>query len=155
MSENQWMPARLKHRLPQWFRYDWETGARLQRRSGALEWTDLEPAKFVVHRHSAKSGLPIRGGLARAAAWAWLFKHYGVRDWVRFAEAYGQPLRIGKYHKGSSAEDRAVLLRAVSNIAGDAAAIVPEGMTIEFVGSDHRPGARRHRPRLRPQRGDG
>ncbi len=108
---------------------------RLQRRDDTLQWTDLEPGKFVVHRHHAKSGLSIRGGLARAAAWAWLFKHYGIKDWLRFIEAYSHPIRLGKYDKGSSKEDRAVLLRAVRNVAGDDAAIIPEGMMIEFIES--------------------
>ncbi|MGH8275798.1 MAG: phage portal protein family protein, partial [Steroidobacteraceae bacterium] len=36
----------------------------------------LAPFKFVVHYGQAKSGLPIRGGIARAAAWAYLFKNY-------------------------------------------------------------------------------
>ncbi|MCY4395884.1 MAG: DUF935 domain-containing protein [Rhodospirillaceae bacterium] len=132
-SEGQWMPERLEYRLPQWFRYDRETGARLQRRGDGFEWLDLEPAKFVVHQHQAKSGLPIRGGLARAAAWAWVFKLFGTRDWLRFVEAYGHPLRVGKFDKSAQTEDRAILLRAVTNIASDAAAIIPEGMSIEFI----------------------
>ena len=134
MSERQWMPLRLEYRLPRWFEYDRETGTELRLRDigGDLGLAELEPAKFVVHRHAAKSGLPIRGGLARCAAWAWMFKNYTTRDWVRFVEAYGQPLRLGKYHKASSDEERGVLLRAVSNIAADAAAIVPAEMEIEF-----------------------
>lgn len=135
-SESQWMPQRLEYRLPAWFRYDQATGTKLQRRGDDGQWLDLEAAKFVVHQHQAKSGLPIRGGLARSAAWAWLFKHYGLKDWVRFVEAYGQPLRLGKFHKGSTPEERAILLRAVKNIASDAAAIIPVEMAIEFEGDD-------------------
>ena len=135
MSESQWMPLRLEYRLPRWFEFDRETGEELRLRDigGELGLTELEPAKFVVHRHAAKSGLPIRGGLARCAAWAWMFKNYTTRDWVRFVEAYGQPLRLGRYDKASTDDERGVLLRAVSNIAADAAAIVPMGMEIEFV----------------------
>ncbi len=134
MSELQWMPMRLEYRLPRWFEFDRETGSELllRDRSGDLGLAELEPAKFVVHRHAAKSGVPIRGGLARCAAWAWMFKNYTTRDWVRFVEAYGQPLRLGKYDKGSSDHERGVLLGAVSKIAADAAAIVPMGMEIEF-----------------------
>ena len=33
-----------------------------------LQGTPLPPAKFIFHLHPAKSGLPIRGGLARAVA---------------------------------------------------------------------------------------
>lgn len=135
VSESQWLPTRLVYRLPQWFRYDWETGTRLQRRDDTHQWVDLEPGKFVVHRHQAKSGLPIRGGIARAAAWAWAFKNFGIRDWLRFVEAYGHPLRVGKFHRGATDTEQNTLYRAVKNIASDAAAIVPEGMVIEFIES--------------------
>ena len=134
-SKSQWRPSRLEYRLPTWFRYDYETGTRLQRRDDTYQWMDLEPAKFVVHEHRAKSGIAMRGGLARCAAWAWAFKNFGIRDWLRFIEAYGHPLRVGKYDRGSTEPERQVLLQAVANIASDASAIVPEGMLIEFVGS--------------------
>jgi phage gp29-like protein len=75
----------------------------------------------------------VRGGLARAAGWAYLFKNYVLKDWVTFAEVFGQPLRLGKYSPGATEADKQALLSAVANIGTDAAAIVPESMLIEFV----------------------
>jgi len=95
--------------------------------------SQLEPFKFVVHLSKAKSGLPIRAGLARAAGWSYLFKNYILKDWVTFAEVYGQPLRLGKYGAGATENDKQALLSAVANIGTDAAAIVPDSMLIEFV----------------------
>ncbi len=93
----------------------------------------LAPYKFVTHFAKAKAGLPIRGGLARAAGWAYLFKNYVLKDWVTFTEVFGQPLRVGKYHPGASEQDKHALLTAVSRIGTDAAAIMPESMVIEFI----------------------
>jgi phage gp29-like protein len=93
----------------------------------------LLPYKFIVHFAKAKAGLPIRGGLARAAGWAYLFKNYVLKDWVTFAEVFGQPLRVGKYGAGATEQDKETLLQAVANIGTDAAAIVPESMLIEFT----------------------
>ena len=92
----------------------------------------------MCHFSSAKSGLPIRGGLARIAAWAWLFKRYTLRDWVRFAEAYGMPIRIGKFEPGASEKDLQALWTAVANVVPDMAAIIPASMEIEFEGDDVR-----------------
>ena len=131
-SARQWMPARLEMELPHWYGYDAETGASLMRRDEG-GWTPLEPWKYVVHEVRAKSGLAIRGGLARIAAWAWLFKVYGMKDWVRFCEAYGQPIRIGRYPPNARQEDKDVLETAIRNVAVDAAALIPEGMGIEFI----------------------
>ena len=93
----------------------------------------LEPFKFVVHFAKAKSGLPIRGGIARAAGWSYLFKNYVLKDWVTFAEVFGQPLRLGKYGAGATEADKQALLSAVANIGTDAAAIIPDSMLIEFT----------------------
>jgi len=95
----------------------------------------LAPFKFITHITRAKAGLPIRGGLARIAIWTYLFKNYVLKDWVVFAEVYGQPLRLGKYGAGATESDKNALLRAVANIGTDAAAIIPSSMAIEFVES--------------------
>ena len=52
---------------------------------------------------------------------------------MRFCEAYGMPLRLGKYHETANEKDKEVLWKAVANIASDAAAIIPESMMIEFI----------------------
>jgi phage gp29-like protein len=93
----------------------------------------LAPFKFIVHFAKAKAGLPVRGGLARAAGWAYLFKNYVLKDWVTFTEIFGQPLRVGKYSSGASEQDKQTLLQAVSRIGTDAAAIIPDAMVIEFA----------------------
>ncbi|HZP46306.1 MAG TPA: DUF935 domain-containing protein [Candidatus Binataceae bacterium] len=95
--------------------------------------TPLAPWKFITHIAKAKSGLPIRGGLARAIAWAYLFKHLVLKDWVTFTEVYGQPLRVGKYGPGATENDKNLLLQAVANIGTDSAAIIPDSMLIEFT----------------------
>ncbi|WP_162906700.1 DUF935 domain-containing protein [Algihabitans albus] len=131
-SERQWRPKGLEWRDPRWFRFD-----RTDGRTPLLRETTgdrpLTPFKYVFHCSKAKSGLPIRGGLARLAAWMYLFKSYTVKDWLAFMEVYGMPLRVGKYHAGATAEEKAVLLRAVRNIGADVGAIIPEGMMIDFV----------------------
>ena len=102
--------------------------------SGIQPMTEpLLPYKFIVHFARAKAGLPIRGGLARAAGWSYLFKNYILKDWVTFAEVFGQPLRVGKYGAGATEQDKTTLLQAVANIGTDAAAIIPESMLIEFT----------------------
>jgi len=93
----------------------------------------LAPFKFIVHIAKAKSGLPIRGGIARAAGWAYLFKNYLLKDWITFAEVFGQPLRLGRYGAGATEADKQALLSAVANLGTDAAAIVPESMMVQFV----------------------
>lgn len=92
----------------------------------------MAPYKFLVHLPRIKTGLPIRGGLARLVAFAWICKAYALKDWMAFAEVFGMPLRIGRYGATANDDDIRVLKMAVANIGTDAAAVLPESMKIEF-----------------------
>lgn len=131
-SERQWMPGELRWRHPTWFTFDRVTYDDLLLRTDAGD-EELKPYQWIVHRAKAKSGLTIRGGLARICAWSFFFKNFTAKDWAIFVEAYGQPLRLGKYGPGATETDKATLLRAVRSIGSDYAAIVPQGMAIDFV----------------------
>ncbi len=135
-SEGQWQPDRLEWRDPRWFRFDRQTMRKPMLRGGldgSVEAEPLPACKFIYTQIKAKSGLPVRGGIARLAAWAWMFKAFTQRDWAIFTQTYGQPIRVGKFDSNASKEDRQTLFRAVANIAGDCAAIIPSGMSIEFI----------------------
>lgn len=130
-----WTIDRIEWRDPRWFEFNRHDGTTLMLRGSGGQLAELPPHKFIVHHHKAKSGLPIRGGVVRPCLWMWLFKNFSIKDWVVFAEAFGQPIRVGKYGAGATEEDRDVLLRAVANIGSDAGAIIPDSMLLEFVES--------------------
>lgn len=130
---SRYWPERLERRDPRWFRFARHDLTTPLMVTEAGQDVPLPAFKFVWAAIPAKSGLPLRSGLARVAAWGWMFKAYTQRDWAIFTQTYGQPLRVGKYGPGASDKDRETLFRAVANIAGDCAAIIPESMVIEFV----------------------
>lgn len=136
MTSQTWLPARLARRDPRWFRFDLVDGETL------WLWTDngfapLKPMKFIKHMHPAKSGLPIRSGLARIAAWAYMFKNFAVKEWLGFLESYGQPLRVGRYDNGEDEANIQLLMQAVAQVGQDAAAVFPKSMEIEFIEAGH------------------
>lgn len=93
----------------------------------------LPDSKFIVHRYKARSGHPSRAGVLRVVAWMYLFKNYDIKDWISFAEIYGLPLRLGKYAPGASEADKLALMQALIQIGADAAGIIPDGTTIDFI----------------------
>lgn len=126
-------PVEYKERDPRFFQME-RLGLRDLRLAvdGSIEGDELPQAKFLRHLPRTKLGLPLRRGMARPAAWAFLIQQFTMQDWAAFSEVYGMPLRLGKYPANASSGDKRTLLRAVTSIANDAAAIVPEGMIIEF-----------------------
>ncbi|MCU0902439.1 MAG: DUF935 domain-containing protein [Tabrizicola sp.] len=132
-SEGQWMPLRLEYRDPRWFRFDRSDLKTPMMLSDTGQEVALPAFKFIFAQIRAKSGITLRSGLARVAAWGWMFKAYTQRDWAIFTQTYGQPLRVGKYESTATEKDKDTLFSAVSNIAGDCAAIIPTSMQIEFI----------------------
>ena len=140
-----WWPVAYEWRDPRFFIFDRESRRkiRLLDEANLAEGIELAPYKFIVHLPHLKSGLPIRGGMARVAAWAYLCKNYTIKDWLAFAEVFGMPLRLGRYQSGALKEDIQILKMAVANLGSDAAAVIPESMKIEFIeggkvtGGDH------------------
>lgn len=138
-SGQRWLPSQLKWRDPRWFEWDRETGEVLLLKGGydgtggIAQRAPLLPYKFILHLHPAKSGLPIRAGLARPVAWSWMFKAYALKDWQAFAEVYGFPFRLGKYDAGASEADIQRLMQAVAGMGVDAAAVIPQSMQIDLI----------------------
>ncbi|MBB5046782.1 phage gp29-like protein [Rhodopseudomonas rhenobacensis] len=127
-------PVAYKWRDQRFFQFDRlkQTQLRLAV-DGSLDGEEITKPTFIVHKPRSKAGIPIRRGFARAAAWAFLLQSFALKDWSAFAEVFGIPLRLGKYHPGASEADKKALLQAVRSIASDAAAIIPQGMELDFV----------------------
>lgn len=142
-SERKWWPAEYKWRDPRFFVFDRETKSELRilDEANASEGLPMAPYKFIVHYPRLKCGLPIRNGIARIAAWAYLFKNYTIKDWLAFGEIFGMPFRIGRYGTAAKAAEIDILKTAVANLGSDAAAVIPKSMEIEFIESVKTQGA--------------
>ena len=132
-SEGDWWVERLEWRDPRWFDFDRASLSQPQLIAEHGERVPLPPGKFVYNTMGAKSGIPTRGGLSRVLGWVWMFKAFSNRDWAIFTQTFGQPIRVGKYGQGATADDKKALFRAIANVAGDMAAMIPASMEIEFV----------------------
>lgn len=142
-SESQWQPKAIENCQPSWFLFDLVDRSTLRLRDMAdpALGVPLKPFKFIVHKPRLKSGLPIRNGLARIVAFAWICKQYMLKDWMAFAEVFGMPIRMGRYPATATPRDIAVLRRAVANIGSDAACVIPESMKIELTQISNTAGA--------------
>jgi phage gp29-like protein len=134
-SSSRWTPKSYEWRDPHFFQFDQVSRREIRMRdeSDLVNGLPLTSYGFICHVPRLKSGIPIRGGFARLAAWAFMCKGYAVKDWLAFAEVFGMPLRLGKYDNGATEADKDVLRMAVANLGADAAAIFPESMKIELI----------------------
>lgn len=134
-SGSTWYPRAILPREAHWFTWDRDTGRLLRLVDGSADGAEIPPYRMIVHAPPVAAGIPLLGGVARSALWAWVFKSYALRDWARFCELFGQPIRVGKYHRGASPEDVAVLKQAAFGLGSDAAAVIPQEMALELIES--------------------
>ncbi|MDR2444866.1 MAG: DUF935 domain-containing protein [Spirochaetaceae bacterium] len=135
-----WKPKAYKFRDPRWFQYDKETGKTLMLRAPlGNELEPLKPFRFVVHEPHLISANQITAGLALPALYYWMLKSYDVTSWAAFIDRYGYPIRIGKYGKKATEQDRVTLKRAVAAIGQDFGAVIPESALLEIIESKHAP----------------
>ena len=141
-SASEWRPARYEWRDPRFFTFDRTDGRtlRLLDEADSYQGVALAPYKWIVHVPRLKSGLPLRGGLARLVAVAYMVKAYAITDWTAFAEVFGMPLRLGRYGPNATEDDIRTLIEAVANLGTDAAAVLPDSMRIEFTEPGNRTG---------------
>lgn len=132
VRKGRWVPLDVKHKDPRFFEYDRETMSHIVLNKGG-EQIELTKNKFIIHEPKLKSGFNLKNGLALPCAYYLLIKSYDVAGWAAFAQVYGYPLRIGRYGRGASDNDKKVLRQAIASLGKDAGAIIPDSMNIEIV----------------------
>ena len=129
-----WIPSSYRWRDPRFFMFDPVTRKDILLRDDENpQGRPLPPYKFIRHVPDMKTGIPISGGLAFLIAFSYMCSSYTIKDWLAFAEVYGQPIRVGRYGPQATEEDKRILKAAVANIGSDAAAILPDAMRLEFI----------------------
>lgn len=134
-----WKPSTFEHILSSKLLYrDQRFKVRTLEAPMGLE---LPFGAYVEHRFKARAGSPTRAGLMRTICWWFLFKHYGVKDWLAFAELFGVPLRLGKYDPSTGDDERRALEMAVRSIGSDGAGVISRDTEIEIIEIASRGGA--------------
>ncbi len=135
-----WLPSRFVYRDPRLFRTKIDDPDQLLWTPNAADKLGLNPdeplqrGKFIVHKPMLTSAPAPQAGLCRLGIWLWMFKSFGIRDWVEFLENYGQPLRVGKYPASATPDEKAILKRAVVELGRAAGVTIPIGMELAFEG---------------------
>ncbi len=116
-----------------WFQLNPDNRHEIRLRDFSLKGVPLKQAHWVIHHHPIISGYIGENGILRQLIWTYAKKNYADDDWSELLEILGIPPRIGKYPSKSSAQDKAVLRRAVTDLGHSSSGIMPESMKIELL----------------------
>ncbi|HJW23797.1 MAG TPA: DUF935 domain-containing protein [Rhodocyclaceae bacterium] len=127
----EWIPA--YHPRPQeWFKLD-PTRTHLRLADMSVEGLPMQPFGWVWHTpKKPKTGYGGRLGLHRVLSWPFLYKAYSIGDFATLLETYGLPIITGKYSSKATPDEKASLMRAVTQLGHDARAIMPMEMQLEI-----------------------
>lgn len=129
-----WWPREFRYRPQRHFVFDDETLSIPALRSieSPLTGISLDPFKWIYHAPKIRSGLPLRNGICRSVAVCYAAKRWTVADWLAFLDVYGIPIKIGKY-PAEDEDKKHLLLQAVAALGSDAAAVIPDTMTVDLL----------------------
>lgn len=90
--------------------------------------------KWVVHAPHGEYRGWIRGA-ALAIGQPWIFKQFARRDWARFTEVHGMPIRKGICPAGADPEQRDAFERALTQLGTETTLLVEEGVDAKNGGN--------------------
>jgi phage gp29-like protein len=118
-----WMP-RLRVWHPRFLRWRWDTRAYhvsteegdVQIQPGNGEWVLYTP--YGYDRAWMK-------GDVRSLFVPWLVRQWGIRDWARYSEVHGMPIKKAVIPAGAQDDDRQRYLREVANLGSEPLIVTP------------------------------
>lgn len=120
-----WIPrVRVWH--PRYCWWDWTTRTyRLQTQEGQVELLPDDPEWCLFLPYGYERGW--MGGIVRNLAGAWNFRQWTLRDWGRWSEVHGMPLKLAVVPEGGDGEDKERFHRQVSNLGTESTIRVTDG----------------------------
>lgn len=108
-----WLPrVRVWH--PRFCRFDWTSRTyKLQTETGEVDLLPDDPQWCLFLPYGYERGW--MGGMVRNLAGAWNFRQWTLRDWGRWSEVHGQPIKLAITPENADAEDKERWHREVSS----------------------------------------
>ncbi len=119
-----WTP-RLKFWHPRYLYWRWDTRSYwMHTQTGPVEIKEGDPHWLLYTPFGYYRGW--MGGLIRSLAIPWLFRQFGYRDWGRFNEVHGLPIRAILEPAEWGDEDKRKALREVALMASESIVRLPQ-----------------------------
>ena len=94
----------------------------------------LPPFGYITHYDFTKSGYTTRQGLLRPSLWYYLYKHHGMKWFVRYAEIAAIGMMIAKYDPLSKTKDQDIadIKAAMADMGAFGYGVLPKDASFEF-----------------------
>lgn len=125
LPDGMWLPKlKVWHPRHVYWRHDTQS-FWLQTEGRTIELA-LNTGQWVVFTPQGINRCWMRG-LARTLYVPWLVRQWGWRDWARYSEVHGQPIRAAKTPANADEEDKQRFLREVARLGSESVIRLPRG----------------------------
>lgn len=127
-KDDQWVP-RLKfwHPLYIYYRIDLRKYVVITADSGTLEIDEGDPKWFLFAPWGSYRGW-LRGAV-RSCAIPWVVRQFALRDWARFSEVHGLPIKKLMVPSQSPAGDKARFMANLQRLGSESVFLLPQQAT--------------------------
>lgn len=109
---------------------------RIRTLKSPIDGEALADFRFLLTRHMACSENPYGIPLLSSCYWPYIFKHSGLKFFVKFAERFSIPNAIGKYPPGTQTEDQELLLQQLTEMVESSVAVISKDDDITLLETD-------------------
>lgn len=132
-SGTPWMPARIDDVPRRLIRLDTDSNLRIRTKAEPTKGVAVDSDQFVFVRHMPSSTHPYGLATLSCCFWSYIFKHSGLKYFVKFCEKYGIPWATAKVPPGTQTKVRNDTIKQLQQMVEDAVAVFDMGTTIELV----------------------
>jgi phage gp29-like protein len=124
-TETSWTP-RLKWWHPQFLQWRWDTRSYwVQTMDGQVEVTPGDGQWVIYAPYGEQLGQ--LDSMVRALAVPWLVRQWARRDWARYSEVHGMPIRKAKVPAKAEEEDKERFIDEIAQLAQECTIRLPQG----------------------------
>lgn len=122
--EGRWIPT-LKAWHPRYLRFDWGTRTfRIIALEGERTLTPGEDGWVLYMPHGGERGW--MKGLARSLAIPWLVRQFAMRDWARYSEVHGRPIKKAIVPKSAQEKDKQRFRDQIATLATESTILLEQ-----------------------------
>lgn len=127
------LPCKVVDKPQRSFVFDNENNLRLRTRNNQINGEELGDYKWLITNHMVSNTNPYGVAVFSACFWPYVFKHGGLKFFVKFCEKYGIPKAIAKYPAGTPESVINEITNKLAEMVEDGVAAIPDSGNIELL----------------------
>lgn len=122
-----WVPTEIQIWHPSNLWYDLSTRSFVANTQEGPVWIQPGTGQWILLAPWGRYRGWLRGAV-RSVSIPWLARQYALRDWSRYSEVHGLPIKKAKVPSGADGQDKQDFVATVGNLGNETTVLLPQGI---------------------------